>query len=53
MARTKYTVVALNSNNEVIGSKWTYNRNEVKGIALFFKRLGVAKVKINNQVWTF
>lgn len=50
----KITVFALNTNGAVIGSNWTYNKSEVKGLVLYFKKFTSASgVKVGNKVWMF
>ncbi len=51
---TKYTVYALNAQGQVIGTQWTYNKTEIKGIALYFKKFTFAAgVKVNGKIWMF
>lgn len=51
---TKYTILILNAAGKVIGSEWTYNKEEVKSIVGYYKKHTFAKgVSVNGKVWMF
>jgi len=52
--KTRYVVYALGTMGQVIGNNWTYNRDEVKSLVLYFKKCTFASgVMVNGKVWMF